>query len=307
MAIVQDGWEYDLYDAQRPSGGVLRYDSGRRIRIDGSGLRSGATASRFGNLAGRVRATELASGQVNHALVMVVDCTSGRHVWPAAKTDSKCNNPTDAPPMGARFQLAMSDAQIDALGVPSWKKAILRAMARYGGYVGDSSSGWSVTAFESGSTYTSFGVEDPMVALARRAGIRPNGDGLYVFDMEHGVDWRRYLRVIDPSVARAGPGARSLAPRLSAVSVKPRRVGRSATIRYRLSRAATVTFSFVRGGRRWVGSFSAPGRAGTNRKRFSGRLLGARLRNGSYKATLMASDGSARSKPKSARFRVKHR
>jgi hypothetical protein len=88
--------------------------------------------------------------------------------------------------------------------VPVWKKAILRAMAHYGGYVGDSSSGWSLTAFESGSSYTSFGREDPMVAFARRAGIRPNGDGLYVFDMEHGVDWRRYLRVIAPSVARSG-------------------------------------------------------------------------------------------------------
>ena len=39
--------------------------------------------------------------------------------------------------MGARLQLAMSSAEIDALSVPRWKKTILRAMARYGLFLGD--------------------------------------------------------------------------------------------------------------------------------------------------------------------------
>jgi hypothetical protein len=322
MTIVESGWEYDLYRAQAPSGGQLRYESGRRIRVDGSGLQSGATAARFGNLAGRIRAAELEAGEINHALVMVVRCTSGRYVWPAAKTDSRCSNPTDAPPMGARFQLDMSDAQIDALSVPSWKKTILRAAAHYGAYVGDStSSPWSLASFESGTTYTSFGVADPMVAFARRVGIKPTGGGVYVFDIAHGVDWQRRLRVIDPSVTRGGPRAKSGAPRLWGVSIKPRRLRARTTVRFRLSGPADVTFSFVRVARgsgkrcrshrgrrcrvlRYVGSFSAHGRSGLNRRRFRGRLRGRRLQGGAYRVTLVAADAGARSAPRRVRLRV---
>jgi hypothetical protein len=324
MTIVEpDGWEYDLYHASAVTGGEIHYDSGRRIRIDGDGLNSAATAARFGNIAGGVRAVELQAGQINHALVMAVHCTSGRFVWPAAKTDSKCSDPTDAPPMGARFQLAMSDAQIAALSVPGWKKTILGALAHYGSYVGDStSSPWSVTGFESGSTFTSFGIEDPMVAFARQVGIKPTADGVYVFDIAHGVDWARYLRVIEPGVARGGAGARSAPPRLWALSVKPRSLRRRITISYRLSRPATVTFSFLRvskrskSGRRcrkrractrYVGSFSVKGRAGLNRKRFRGRLGGRKLRNGSYRVGLVAADGGTRSRARQASFRVRRR
>ena len=130
MTIVEsNGWEYDLYQAHEPSAGVLSYSSGRKIRIDGDGLNSAATASRFGNLAGKVTEPELRAGVINHALVMAINCTSGSFVWPAMKTDSTCSNPTDAPPMGAHFWLAMSDGQINALPVPAWKKTILTAAA----------------------------------------------------------------------------------------------------------------------------------------------------------------------------------
>jgi hypothetical protein len=275
-----------------------------------------------------IRASELEAGRIDHALVMVVDCTSGSFVWPAAKTDSKCSDPTDAPPMGARFQLAMSDAQIDGLAVPSWKKTILRAAAHYGAYVGDStSSPWSLAGFESGTSYTSFGVEDPMVGLARRAGIKPTGGGVFVFDIAHGVDWERYLRVIEPSVARQTTPAPAASLRLWGVSIKPRRLRGRTTIRYRLSRAADVTFSFVRVSRarrnarrcrrhrsqkrclalRYAGSFAARGHAGANQKRFRGRLHGRRLRAGSYRVTLVATATGVRSAARRARLRVVRR
>jgi hypothetical protein len=92
----------------------------------------------------------------------------------------------------------MRDAEIDALDVPAWKKTILRAMAHYGMYVGDiTGSPWGLM-FESGSSYTSFGVEDEMVKFADAAGV-PSLDGVYYFDVASGVDWNR-LRVIDPCV-----------------------------------------------------------------------------------------------------------
>lgn len=197
------GWEYDLYDVEsKPSGGgTLSFGWGGRTRIDGDGLGSDATAARFGNLAGVIRAQEMLEGEIRHAIFMVVKCDSGDHVYPARKSGRACGElglpVADAPPMGTRFQLAMSDEQITALAVPRWKKTILRAMARYGMYMGDTGSeAWTVQ-FESGSTYTSFGREDALVAFARDQGV-PSHRGKYVFNMRDGVDWGRYLRVIDP-------------------------------------------------------------------------------------------------------------
>ena len=80
-----------------------------------------------------------------------------------------CDSSAGAPSQGTRFQLDLSPAEIDALRVPDWKKTILRAMAEYGLYVGDTTGGtpWNIW-FESGATYTSFGRRDPMVALRAR-------------------------------------------------------------------------------------------------------------------------------------------
>jgi len=99
--------------------------------------------------------------------------------------------------MGSRLQLNMSAAQIDALAVPAWKKTILKAMATYGMYFGDTGGGaWGIQA-ESGSTYTSFGKEDAMVTFARNNGV-PTYNGNYVFNIRDGVDWAKYLRLIPP-------------------------------------------------------------------------------------------------------------
>lgn len=149
MTVVDQvaGWEYDLYDVRSkpPGGGVLEFRWGGRTRIDGDGLGSAATAANFGNLAGIIRAPELSAGEINHAIFMVVKCDSATFVYPASKSGRSCSSMglpnTDAPPMGARFQLAMSDTQIAALAVPPWKKAILRAMARYGMYFRISAAG----------------------------------------------------------------------------------------------------------------------------------------------------------------------
>jgi hypothetical protein len=214
MTIVQpDGWEYDLWQAERlpAGGGTLSFAWGGRLRIDGSGTRTGGTASRFGNLAGMIRAQELAAGRVNHALFVVLRCAGdgsgypgaqrrardeSAYVFPAVSGGSSCPPGTVAPPMGARLRLAMSRAQIAALRLPRWKSAILLALARYGGYVGDTGGDGIGFMFESSTMYTSLGRPDPLVAVARAAGIPPNG-GRYVFDIASGVDWSR-LQVIPP-------------------------------------------------------------------------------------------------------------
>jgi hypothetical protein len=220
MTVVQpDGWEYDFWQVQsKPTGGgTMTFSLGGRTRIDGNGLESNATAARFGNLAGVIRAQELAAGQINHALFVVLKCTTtsttfgygtrpdtgkSAYVYPAKAGGSRCSSAdnADAPPMGALLQLNMSDAQINALAVPTWKKTILRALARYGGYVGDTGGPGLGLQFESGSTYTSFGFADPLLSLARTLSL-PLWESKYVFGLASGVDWTRYLRVLVPPPA----------------------------------------------------------------------------------------------------------
>lgn len=210
MTIVNQtsGVEYDLYKVRsKPSGGgTLEFRWGGSTSITGPGTGSAATASQFGNLAGIIRAQELAAGEIRHAIFMVVKCDSGQYVYPAQKAGRRCSDiglsDTYAPPMGARFQLNMTDAEINALAVPSWKKTILRAMARYGAIMGDTGSGSFAIQAESGSTYTSFGHEDKLVAFARGAGV-PLSNGKYVFNLRDGVNWAQRLRVVYPTLETA--------------------------------------------------------------------------------------------------------
>lgn len=204
MTVVDQatGWEYDLWSVtSKPAGGgTLSFGWGGRTLIDGDGLGSDATAARYGNMAGSIRAQEMAAGRIDHALFMVINCDSGSYVYPAMKSGRACTNRTSAPPMGARFQLDMTAAQIDALSVPAWKKTILHAMAEYGMYFGDTGGGGFGLQFESGSTYTSFGYQDAMVTFAAQNGV-PLWQGKYIFDLKTGVDYSK-LRVLEPCAAQ---------------------------------------------------------------------------------------------------------
>jgi hypothetical protein len=209
LAVIDqaNGWEYDLYQVRsKPKGGgVLEMRWGGRTRAWGrssTGLGSDATAAHFGLLAGVIRPQELAAGRIRHALFIRANCDSGRAVYPARGLGARCDDPAGAPAEGARFQLALSTAEIDALGVRPWKRTILRAMARYGFFVGDTGgSPWDV-ALESGSTFTSFGRPDPWVALARTARADRSSAGHWTLDLAAGIDWSRHLRLIDPCVSR---------------------------------------------------------------------------------------------------------
>jgi hypothetical protein len=220
--VTPDGWEYDFWrvGSKPAGGGTMTFSGGSRIRVDGSGLDGGATAANFGNLAGIIRAQELAAGRIDHALFIVLKCTSasasygygavkpsdGRqsaYVYPAKHGGSSCGTDADnadAPPIGARFKLDMTEAQIAALAAPTWKKAILRALAVYGGYVGDTGGPGFALQFESSATYTSFGWADPLVTFAVQSALRP-WSGTYAFNMSSGVDWAGKLRVMAPPAA----------------------------------------------------------------------------------------------------------
>jgi hypothetical protein len=194
-------------------GGTLSFAWGGRTRIDGDGLGSAATAAGFGNLAGMIRAPELAAGHINHALFIVLKCAAkgtsfgygttatsygSSYVYPATHGGSTCGSTVpNAVPLGARFTLAMSDAQIGALSVPAWKKTILTALAHYGAYVGDTGGPGFAFMVESSATYTALGLPDPLVAFAVLNNL-PTWNGEYIFDVASGVEWAKYLRVLTP-------------------------------------------------------------------------------------------------------------
>jgi hypothetical protein len=222
MAVIdqQSGWEYDFWETESlpAGGGDLYIGHGGMTAIgtpDADGLGSNATAAHFGLAAGVVRPEELAAGHIEHALFMIVKCTNGTYVWPAegpgvGRTCSSMGlSNSDAPALGQHFYLDLSDAEIDALGVPAWKKTVLHAMADYGMFVGDTGSdylGWSLVV-ESGSGYTSFGQPDPWVSLAKEYGIASSyrsdiGQGVYYFDLAKTVNWGSELQVASPCVSR---------------------------------------------------------------------------------------------------------
>jgi hypothetical protein len=208
MAVIDQaaGWEYDFWQVKsKPSGGgTISIGWGGRTAIgtaasDGRG--SNATAAQVGLAAGVIRPSELAAGEIDHALFMVVKCTSGTSVWPAgAGSGSACADKTNAPAMGQHFYLDMTETQINALSVSAWQKTILRAMATYGLYVGDTGSGGWGIQFESGASFTSFGQTDPWVTLGDQYGVpksteSSSGRSLRVWDFGSAVDWASKLKV----------------------------------------------------------------------------------------------------------------
>jgi hypothetical protein len=218
LAVVDQsgGWEYDFWQvADKPSGGgTLTVAWGGKTRIgtaDSDGLNSNATAAHFGLLAGVIRPPELDAGQINHALTMSVKCTNGTYVWPAEGPGSgtPCSSlglsNSNAPALGQHFMLDMSDGEIDGLTVPAWKKTILKAMAHYGMFVGDTGgAAWGIQ-FESAASYTSFGYADPWVELANKWAVPTYSSAasrtVRVFGLRDGVDWGK-LRAVDPCVAQ---------------------------------------------------------------------------------------------------------
>jgi hypothetical protein len=210
MTVIDEesGWEYDFWQVrdEPAGGGMITISWGGRTRIDGDGLDSNGTAAHFGAAAGIIRAAELVAGKIDHALFLVVKCTNGESVYPAGtgvgRTCSDMGLPNaGAPSMGSHFYLDMSDAEIDAAQVSEWKRTIMRAAAQYGLFVGD--TGGAGIQIESGSSFTSFGQEDPWIEIARDAGktawLNPDtGRDQYRFDLTTGIDWAGRLKMLAP-------------------------------------------------------------------------------------------------------------
>lgn len=205
------GVEYDLWNIRELDEDSVTIKWGGITSVRGYGLGSDAVASQNGSIAGMVRAEELRAGRIDHALALFVPCVEG-YVYPATKDGLDCTDAgfdgEDRPAMGAHFQLPADPDELAA--APPWKRAILKALDRYGAYVVDTSGTegvWGVK-HESPAGYTSLGEEDPFVELANDLGFGSadiNGNGLleYFFNFQEGVDFSR-LRVVPASVDLGG-------------------------------------------------------------------------------------------------------
>ena len=216
MTVVEqwNGWEWDFYDAEtplQPGGGVIRIGWGGRTALAGHGLGTGeAVAAEWGNLAGIMRAQEVVSGTVAHALFLVLSCDNGGFVYPATKSGSSCADTTNAPPMGTHLWLDLSIAQINALPVPDWQKLILRTLHTHGAYMGDTGGAGFNLQFESPLTYTSFGRPDPLVAWAQANGWSScNGSYAGRWNNVAPSVWT-HLHVLHPCVAQGSCGLGAL-------------------------------------------------------------------------------------------------
>ena len=99
----------------------------------------------------------------------------------------------------------------------------------------------------------------------------------------------------------------ALGAKKTAAAAKRRRAKRGTTFRYKLSEAATVTFTVQRKkGKRYVRArrFTKASKQGANKRKFVTR----KLKPGRYRATLVATDAAKnRSKAKRITFRVVRR
>ncbi|MGH7660385.1 MAG: hypothetical protein ACRENA_05655 [Vulcanimicrobiaceae bacterium] len=194
MGVVEpDGTEWDMYNASYGGGssGTASYLIKTTIRGDGSStVTDGGAAA-----AGMIRFDELSRGVVPHALFAVTACVKDgtSFQYPAKSAGIGCSSGTP-PIMGARLQLTLTDAQINALALPAWEAAILHAMHDYGIYIGDTTNypnhaapGDVELRWESATQFISFGQTYP----------GSNFTGLQTGNWEPtGIDWKSDLRVV---------------------------------------------------------------------------------------------------------------
>ena len=103
--------------------------------LHGSGWGGAATGSGASRLAGVVRISEIAAGEIPHALALQSNNACPTFRPPALKSDGTSTR-SDCIPEGARLQLDPS-LDLDALKLKPGELAVARAMQRYGGYLMD--------------------------------------------------------------------------------------------------------------------------------------------------------------------------
>ena len=163
-----------------------------------------------------VRYKELMDGVILHPLLAVTKCTVG-NVFPAPYGTYECSlsgdDPSTRPSTGSLLFLDYSDAEIDAMGLPAWQQPLVRAAARYGIYISDTSNypGTSLALrFEGDGAYDLAGVTVPIHGWLENQGIphwsNPSDDVYALSYLANLPDVLNHIHLADPCVAKAQAG-----------------------------------------------------------------------------------------------------
>jgi len=208
----------------------------------GSGQRAAAGAM-------QVRIQELISGNINHAIGIGVPCNQSTLVFPASSVDLVCTGSnglpvsSNDPVFAGLYWLDYTTAQINAMGLPAWKSAILKAMSTYGFYPTVTIGGQAFTGFQmintvesqtaykfagqttspinplcsqsqiaictTGSPSTAifetdiFNADIPLVQTIGSTSVDPAG---HACNSAGGCDWRGHVHLLDSCVAKTMAG-----------------------------------------------------------------------------------------------------
>ena len=140
IADPQSNKVINLWGAHR-SGSGLDASWGAATPLDGDGREhnGSSTGAGIARYAAVVRASEIAAGDIPHALFFSTNMVKPSEVrYPATKTDGSNMDGAGSPiPEGARVQLDPS-VDVDAIpGISKGAAAIAKALQTYGAYVGD--------------------------------------------------------------------------------------------------------------------------------------------------------------------------
>lgn len=176
---------YELYRVRKDANGRWHAGSGAVWNLSDYRLRTAgwtsADAAGLPILPGLVRYSEVASGEITHAIRFTAPETRSAFVWPARHEASDLAA-ARYPPMGQRFRLK---AGFDISGYPAEDQVILTALKRYGMILADNGAPWFIG-----------GSPDP----------RWNNDNLHLLQQVHGSDFEAVncsSLVIDPDSGKA--------------------------------------------------------------------------------------------------------
>ena len=135
---------YELY-ALRRSGAGWAAGSGAIWSLRSNALRpagwTSADAAGLPILPGLARWTEVAAGQIDHALRFTASRTRNSFIYPARHQASSSSDPA-LPPMGLRVRLK---ASVDISKLPPQARIVAQAMKTYGLILADNGSPWYVS------------------------------------------------------------------------------------------------------------------------------------------------------------------
>ncbi|MGN6868979.1 MAG: hypothetical protein ACTHMY_11325 [Solirubrobacteraceae bacterium] len=194
--------EIDFYQVGNSNaisgGGSITASSTGGLDFNGSGCCGFSTALNQGLAGLMIRAQDLESGTINHALGGSFQCTNGANVapWPLNGGGSQCPSGGDGPPMGSRLQLKMDDSTIDGLNIPAWEKIVYKALTHYGLYVTDTGGSPMDPEFEPAVDYTSFGnTSNTLMSYFKTQGLTDP------YSVEITIPWTDY-QIVSPCYAQ---------------------------------------------------------------------------------------------------------